>query len=1360
MKFGKHLLGLAACVMACTVMAASTVYVDKARPDDSGDGLTPQTAFRTIQAGVDAVEAGGTVYVAPGSYDEGKTVASNHNNRVFIDKSLTLEATGDRTNTEIVGEKDPDSLLTASALGNGPKAMRCVFVASADHTVTIRGFTLRNGATQTGGDSNETLGGGVSVGVPDNGSATGPSYEYRTTLIDCAVLNCSGTRGGGTRRVRAVRTIYDNCFANLNGSSARDGQFYWCVFRDNRDSAGGSSSAVCDVTLVNCTIFGCNYLAVLPTSSGKRNNIYNTYIAMCGGNIGMSGVYLYNSVAVKASGVTADADCKTDSDDYQLMGPAVWDFRPIANGDLNGKGKRDYLDQIPEAYRDKDFLGNAIPSTGGLHVGAVQTTATPASGRISFSSVHSADLKVAVDGHPVSFDGEYAFAETWPTQYVATVSTVSDKELWGWHELNSDTAKFPELTNKKTLMMPPGAATNFTYAPILADFVYYIHPMKGDDDGNDGLSDKTPFKTLQKVNDKMGNDTTHYALAHAAEGTYDEGGNVWVGCNNRLSLKRCVRYLGAGPGKSIIKGAADPDGKDTHSGCGANAIRCVAAQNNLCAVQGFTLADGHTTIGGVAQTETVKSTGSDIMGGGFYGLGPKANLIDCVVTNCSASRGAAIYGGHAIRCQIVDAELMANCSGNAIVRNCQLWGCTFFNVRGDGTPILHTDGKYCHCSLVLGSIETADQNDPDKVRVYNSACFGRPFVGKNSVYFGCVFDNDDVTKVGFLDPTAPDFRIGAGAPVIGAGVATDDPDYALLCDWSLDGVRPTYSNGLPTAGACQDPLRTFALSDPYDTTFAKTYLVGETPVEVTLAPTVERNLIGATVDGEPVPCSESRTIVFDGSRWPVTYGQEIPVVQFYSTNWYVNASAPDDTGDGFTPETAKKTLKGVMTADVRSGDVVHAAKGTYDSEDMVQTKWYNAKGTDTLRVKSRVVVPDGVSLVGDEGRDVTFIKGQWDDGADADKYGCGDNAIRCVCLGDSAVLDGFTLCDGATLGTDVGNDNDVGGGVDARRADLAGSPLIRNCTIMNCSASRGGAGFGGRYMNCLILGNYAWKNGTLRECAACNCYFDGNRSAQVVGYSYGDIVNCTFTADNLAMVGTSLKSQAGVNVMQKGRVVNCVFLAPVKHEMLAGYHNRFANGATYTITTEGEEYDVDNVVAEAGQLEFTADGAPVIGSCIAVDKADATLYPADAGAFDCRGNPRVWNGALDIGAIEGDWRPVYAKDLKRSRCAVTEATSGVVETDAKKVQLSDGESLTAELTASRTEATPYVVRVSVTGTGTLTVVLNDGESQSWTVGSSDGQELRFENALAKNVLRFAFSGEGSADLLGIKSELGTVLILR
>lgn len=63
----------------------------------------------------------------------------------------------------------------------------------------------------------------------------------------------------------------------------------------------------------------------------------------------------------------------------------------------------------------------------------------------------------------------------------------------------------------------------------------------------------------------------------------------------------------------------------------------------------------------------------------------------------------------------------------------------------------------------------------------------------------------------------------------------------------------------------------------------------------------------------------------------------------------------------------------------------------------------------------------------------------------------------------------------------------------------------------------------------------------------------------------------------------------------------------------------------------------------------------------------------------------------------------------------------------------------------------------MTGGGTLTVVLNDG-AETWTFDRPG--ELRFENALAENTLRCSYSGEGTADLLGIKSELGTVLFIR
>ena len=63
------------CVAAATLFSlgaiAETYYVDRSRPDDSGDGKTEATAKRTIQAAIDINDAT-DVIVLPGVYDEGR----------------------------------------------------------------------------------------------------------------------------------------------------------------------------------------------------------------------------------------------------------------------------------------------------------------------------------------------------------------------------------------------------------------------------------------------------------------------------------------------------------------------------------------------------------------------------------------------------------------------------------------------------------------------------------------------------------------------------------------------------------------------------------------------------------------------------------------------------------------------------------------------------------------------------------------------------------------------------------------------------------------------------------------------------------------------------------------------------------------------------------------------------------------------------------------------------------------------------------------------------------------------------------------------------------------------------------------
>jgi hypothetical protein len=60
-----------------------TYYVDAVNGDDNNDGLSPQTAFATIQKGIDTAEDGDTVIVYPALYTE---------NINFLGKNITLTA--------------------------------------------------------------------------------------------------------------------------------------------------------------------------------------------------------------------------------------------------------------------------------------------------------------------------------------------------------------------------------------------------------------------------------------------------------------------------------------------------------------------------------------------------------------------------------------------------------------------------------------------------------------------------------------------------------------------------------------------------------------------------------------------------------------------------------------------------------------------------------------------------------------------------------------------------------------------------------------------------------------------------------------------------------------------------------------------------------------------------------------------------------------------------------------------------------------------------------------------------------------------------------------------------------------------
>ena len=128
---------------------------------------------------------------------------------------------------------------------------------------------------------------------------------------------------------------------------------------------------------------------------------------------------------------------------------------------------------------------------------------------------------------------------------------------------------------------------------------------------------------------------------------------------------------------------------------------------------------------------------------------------------------------------------------------------------------------------------------------------------------------------------------------------------------------------------------------------------------------------------------------------------------FGGASWYVDCANGSDANSG-AEGSPKATIRAASTNAV-SGDVVYVAPGTYGAAEGAQPA--------TSKIGARVVVPQGVTLVGTGGAERTFIVGAAATGGNIDNetYGTGADAVRCVYAGSGAVVRGFTLTGGHTL---------------------------------------------------------------------------------------------------------------------------------------------------------------------------------------------------------------------------------------------------------------------------------------------------------------------------------------------------------
>ena len=498
-------------------------------------------------------------------------------------------------------------------------------------------------------------------------------------------------------------------------------------------------------------------------------------------------------------------------------------------------------------------------------------------------------------------------------------------------------------------------------------------------------------------------------------------------------------------------------------------------------------------------------------------------------------------------------------------------------------------------------------------------------------------------------------------------------------------------------------------------------------------------------------------VTFDGVPFAATDGR-IPAgafsVRAVTTNYVDAVNGNDATADGTTEATAYKTLAAALAA-AQPGDTVVALPGTYAEGSTVPTAAQAVSGSTIPTIAARAVVPDFVTLESRDGPEMTVIEGARAT-TGANGYGCGSDAVRCVFLCANATVRGFTLYNGHTDsgGSSYADSVDTrGGGVSVANASSlvnGQNCFVENCTITNCAAARGGGGHCGTYRKCRFLNNSAPKPGVAIYFGVVEgCFLDNNSGHSIIYKS---------KVWNSTILGT----QRGSSTSAVNNEGTSETRYPVVNTILGTSSFVSSNlvNCAYSSTAKNRWPDAPNVNPAVGDLRMGPDGVPLAGS-VAIDAGDVSQTPVSLGDTDLAGGQRVYNGAMDIGCFEFDWRPKYAAILGKG-LAVTAASPEVYAVGESAVAVPGG-SLEASWSNATGRNRGYVGNAQVTGTGTLEIMHN-GKSFKTVTEAYGQQTFRFYSSLALEQLTFSYtpgeSDTGAALLSSFAVDDGLMIILR
>ena len=619
------------------------------------------------------------------------------------------------------------------------------------------------------------------------------------------------------------------------------------------------------------------------------------------------------------------------------------------------------------------------------------------------------------------------------------------------------------------------------------------------------------------IHDAVAAGTEPGRLVLVTNGVYRTG-TVGAAGPNRVALTNQVMLRSVnGPAATIIDGGGS--------------VRCVYLAADAV-ISGFTLTNGTAGSGGGAMCAGATAIVTNcIIAGNAGGGASGGTLYNCTVTGNS---GGGVHGSTLRNC-----ILTSNVDGGA--HGSTLYNCTLTANSGPGAS---------ECSLY--NCIVFHNRTPDGAN-YSGSTFEYSCTSPLPPGPGNIDADPQLTSASHLSPASP--CLGAGSATYASGLDIDGEPWVSPPCMGADQLIPGSVTGALT-------MRIEALH----TRFAPGYAV---PF---VAQNIGRMLASMWDFGDGTLMTNQ---AFASHAWDAPgfytvrltgYNDSFPAgvtstvqVEVIDAVHYVNVANPNPVFPYASWQTAATNIQDAVAAGTVVGRLVLVTNGLYRTDSVL------IGDGSTGYSRNRVALTNAVVLRSVNGPIATMIEGA---PGPADEPW---ESIRCVYVGDGAVVSGFTLTNGVVWGYDwgwkgggaycepfavitncvlTGNSalySDEWGGFPCLGGGVYGGTLY-NCTLTGNSADSGGGAHSSTLHNCTLSDNSARKGGAASGSTLYNCTLTGNSADWGGGAYSGALYGCTLVNNSASTGGGVSPSYGGLGTFNPAVLYNCTLVGNTAQE--------------------------------------------------------------------------------------------------------------------------------------------------------------------------------------------------------------------